>query len=168
MPIVDVTVYYLEMHTPSERVVPPPLEGLSVLHAKNPSVAYYRFLYNAVGKDYHWHSRGKMSDAQLATILAQPLNEVHVLHADGVPAGFAELDRRVEGEVELVQFGLMGEFIGRGLGKYFLQWTIDKAWSYRPRRFWLHTCTLDHANALPNYRKAGFTVYREETIRREI
>jgi GNAT superfamily N-acetyltransferase len=80
-----------------------------------------------------------------------PLNEVHVLHVDGTPAGFAELDRRIEGEIELVQFGLMPEFIGQSLGRYFLQWTIDKAWSYGPRRFWLHTCTKDHPAALPNY-----------------
>ena len=90
-----------------------------------------------------------------------PRLEVHVLMVDGAPAGFAELDRRKEGEIELVQFGLMGAFIGQGLGKYFLQWTIDKAWSYSPKRFWLHTCTKDHPAALPNYLKAGFGIYKE-------
>jgi hypothetical protein len=48
------------------------------------------------------------------------------------------------------------------LGKYFLQWTIDKAWSYGPTRFWLHTCMKDHPAALPNYLKAGFAIYKEE------
>jgi GNAT superfamily N-acetyltransferase len=75
---------------------------------------------------------------------------------------FAELDWRIESEIELLQFGLMPQFIGQGLGRYFLQWTIDKAWSYLPRRFWLHTGTKDHPAALPNYLKAGFTVYKEE------
>ena len=56
----------------------------------------------------------------------------------------------------------MPEFIGQGLGKYFLQWAIDKAWSYQPTRLWLHTDTLDHPAALPNYQKAGFVIYREE------
>jgi GNAT superfamily N-acetyltransferase len=56
----------------------------------------------------------------------------------------------------------MQEFIGQGLGKYFLQWAIDKAWSYQPTRLWLHTDTLDHPAALPNYQKAGFVVYKEE------
>ena len=73
-----------------------------------------------------------------------------------------ETGKRIEGEIELVQFGLMPGFIGQSLGRYFLQWTIDKAWSYRPRRFWLHTCTKDHLAALPNYLKAGFAVYKEE------
>ena len=152
---------YLQMFAHARRFVPPPREGLVVVHAKKPSVAYYRFLYDCVGRDYHWSSRKKLSDAQLAALLNDPRLEVHVLMADGVPAGFAELDRRTESEIELVQFGLMPEFIGQGLGKYFLQWTIDKAWSYQPRRFWLHTCTKDHPAALPNYLKAGFAIYKE-------
>jgi GNAT superfamily N-acetyltransferase len=127
MPVVDVKVYYLEMTAKPGRSVPPPREGLAIVHAKKPTVAYYRFLYNNVGKDYHWFSRGKLSDPELA-------------------AGF----------------------LGQGLGRYFLQWTIGKAWSYQPRRFWLHTCTLDHPAALPTYQKAGFTFYKEEMTKREI
>ena len=60
----------------------------------------------------------------------------------------------------------MPDFIGQGLGKWFLQWTIDKAWSYSPQRIWLHTCTLDHPAALPMYKKAGFEVFKEDmTVR---
>jgi GNAT superfamily N-acetyltransferase len=153
---------YLQMFAPTPRVVPPPRDGLAVVHARRPTVGYYRFLYEGVGRDYNWTTRSKLSDAELAALLNDPRLEVYVLMADGVPAGFAELDRRIDGEVELVQFGLMPEFIGQGLGKYFLQWTADKAWSYGPRRFWLHTCTRDHPAALPNYLKAGFTIYKEE------
>ena len=167
MPTVAVRVYYLEMLSPPATCSPAPREGLTVIHAKKPTVAYYRFLYNAVGKDYHWYTRGRLPDAELAASLSDPLNEIHALHVDGTPAGFAELDRRTE-EIELVQFGLMGEFIGQGLGKYFLQWTIDRVWSYQPRRFWLHTCSLDHPRALPNYQKAGFVLYQEEMIQREL
>ncbi len=157
------TVYYLEMRSRPERVVPPPRNGLSVVHARRPTVAYYRFLYDAVGRPVHWVSRLRLSDEELARIIHDPRDEVHVLHVEGVPAGFAELDRRVEGEVELVQFGLTPEFIGQGLGKYFLQWVIDRAWGYGPGRLWLHTCSRDHPNALPNYLKAGFTLYKQET-----
>jgi GNAT superfamily N-acetyltransferase len=158
---------YLELFAHSQRVVPTPRPGLVVIHARKPSVAYYCFLYDAVGRDYDWTSRKKLSDVQLAAILNDPRDEVHVLKVDGVLAGFAELDRRIEGEIELVQFGLIPEFIGQGLGRYFLQWTIDKAWSYGPRRFWLHTCTKDHPAALPNYLKAGFAIYKEEVKEQE-
>jgi GNAT superfamily N-acetyltransferase len=140
----------------------PPRERLVVVHAKKPTVAYFRFLYNAVGRDYDWTSRKKLSDAELAALLNDPRLEVHVLMAEGVPAGYAALDRRIEGEIKLIQFGLMPVFMGQGLGRYFLQWIIDKAWSYGPRRFWLHTYTKDHLAALPNYLKAGFEIYKEE------
>jgi GNAT superfamily N-acetyltransferase len=166
--LVDVTVFYLEMHAPSGRSVSAPRDGLTVVHAQLPTVPYYRSLYDAVGSEYYWLSRRKLSDAELATIIHDPLNDLHVLHVDGTPVGFAELDRRQPNEVELVQFGLMPDFIGQGLGKWFLQWTIAKAWSHQPRRFWLHTCTLDHDAALPTYKKAGFNQYKQEDIRREL
>jgi GNAT superfamily N-acetyltransferase len=168
MALRDVRVFYLEMLSHAQRSVPAPRHDLSVVHAVKPTVAYYRSLYDAVGADYHWLSRKKLSDAELAVLLDDPRNEVHVLFAGGVPAGFAELDRRVPDDIELVQFGLMRDFIGQGLGKFFLQWAIDKAWSYSPRRFWLHTCTLDHPAALPNYLKSGFNLYKEAMIQREV
>ena len=106
MELVEVTVYYLEMLTPSHRSVPAPRDGLTVLHVQAPTVPFYRSLYDAVGKEFHWLSRRKMSDEALAAILSDPRNELHVLHVDGTPAGFAELDRRQPDEIELVQFGL--------------------------------------------------------------
>jgi GNAT superfamily N-acetyltransferase len=168
MALVDVKVFYLEMLAHAEQTIPAPRDGLTVVHARRPTIGYYRFLYDSVGRNYHWRSRKRLSDADLAVILNDPLNEVHVLHVEGTPAGFAELDRRIAGEIELTQFGLVPEFIGQGLGRWFLQWTVYKARSFQPGRFWLHTCTLDHPAALPNYQKAGFTVYKEETIRRDI
>jgi GNAT superfamily N-acetyltransferase len=168
MELVDVTVYYLEMLAHSQRSISAPRNGLNVVYVPSPSVPFYRSLYSAVGKQYHWLSRRKMSDGQLAAILNDPRNELHVLYVDGTIAGFSELDRRKPNEIELVQFGLVADFIGLGLGKWLLQWTIDRAWSYRPGRFWLHTCTLDHPAALPNYLKAGFVLCKEEAIRREL
>jgi GNAT superfamily N-acetyltransferase len=161
----SVTVSYLQMCSRPERTVPPPRADLAVIHAKQPTVAYYRFLYDQVGSDWNWMSRKHLADTALAAIIHDPKDEVHVLHVGGVPAGFAELDRRIESEIELVQFGLIREFIGQGLGKYFLQWTVEHSWSYAPRRLWLHTCTDDHPAAIPNYLKAGFQIYMVETRR---
>jgi GNAT superfamily N-acetyltransferase len=167
MELVEVTVYYMEMLDHTHRLVPNPRDGLAVVPIPSPTVPFYRSIYDAVGKPYHWLSRRKMSDDALAAILGDPRNELHVLQVDGESAGFAELDRRQLDEIELVQFGLVPEFIGQGLGRWFLQWTVDKAWSYKPKRFWLHTCSLDHPAALPNYTKAGFALYKQELIRRE-
>ena len=93
---------FLQMFAPPERVVPPPRNGLEVVYAKKPTLGYYRFLYDAVGKDWGWSSRNKLSDATLAAIIHDPKDEIHVLMVEGVPAGFVELDRRIEGEVEQV------------------------------------------------------------------
>lgn len=158
---VDITIFYLEMLTPSRREVPAPRTDLAVTYVPEPSVPYYRSLHDAVGSDYHWLTRKRLSDEELAAVIHDPQDELHVLHVDGNAAGFAELDRRRPDEIELVQFGLMSEFIGQGLGKWFLQWVIDQAWSYEPNRLWLRTCTLDHPAALPNYKKAGFVQLKE-------
>ena len=88
--------------------------------------------------------------------------EIYVLYADGAPAGFAELDRRSRGEIELAYFGMMPFFIGRGLGRYLLAWAIERAWSYEPERLAVNTCTLDHPKALPLYQQLGFKPYKQE------
>ena len=157
-----VKVTYVEMLAPPTEAVEPPRHGLSVVHAHRPPLGYYRDLYDAVGAPWGWASRKKKSDDELRSIVHHPAVELHVLHVEGEPAGFAELDRRVEGEVELGQFGLTPDFIGMGLGRYFLSWAVRRAWQGGPRRVWLHTCTNDHPRALPNYHAAGFVTYREE------
>lgn len=164
----NVKVSHVEMFArPHAPPIPPPRPDLLVLHARRLSVPYYRFLYAQVGQEYSWESRAKMSDTQLGALLADPLDEVHVLHVAGCPAGFVEFDCRTEGDIEIVQFGLTREFIGQGLGRWFLRWAIDHAWDRSPRRLWLHTCTLDHPRALPNYLDAGFVLFKEETKTRE-
>ena len=60
---------YLQMFAHPERIVPPPRDGLVVVHARKPTVAYYRFLYDAVGRDYDWTIHKKLSDAELAARL---------------------------------------------------------------------------------------------------
>lgn len=62
MEMVEVTVYYLEMLSRSHRSVPSPRDGLTVLHVQAPTVPNYRSLYDAVGKDFYWLSRRKMTD----------------------------------------------------------------------------------------------------------
>lgn len=163
----EVKVTYLQMFARPPRTIPPPREGIVILHARKPPVAYYRYLFDAVGGPWNWTSRKKLSDDALRAIIQDPRDEIYVLFVEGVPAGYVELDRRVEGEIEITFFGLTPEFIGQGLGRFFLHWAIDRAWSYGPRRLWLHTCTKDHPGALPNYLKAGFAVYREETKNEE-
>ncbi|MCA9225936.1 MAG: GNAT family N-acetyltransferase [Planctomycetales bacterium] len=159
---------YLEMRAPRQTDSSPPADarsaGFRVENWHPLEVARYRWLYNSVGGDWNWGDRNRMAEHELAAILADPLVEVHVLHVDGEPAGFAELDRRQPNEVELAYFGLFPAFIGRGLGKAFLEWTVNQAWTTTPDRVWLHTCDLDHPAALNNYLRAGFEIFDERMV----
>ncbi len=162
----EFTVTYLQMNErPKSAPVHPPTIGLPIalLHAEKPNVDFYRYLYNAVGESWIWYERREMSDATLATIIEDPLVEIYVLYLGGSPAGYAELDRREEDQIELAYFGLLPDFTGRGIGKWLLDCAIDTAWRHEPNRLWLHTCTLDHPAALRLYQRAGFEPYKQET-----
>lgn len=163
--MLDVTIVYLEMWTRPAAEAAAPRADVAVVRAHSPTVSYYRFLYDQVGGPWLWYERRDMDDGRLARIVQDPAVEVDVLQVGGVPAGYAELDGRVAGEVELAYFGLMPEFIGQGLGAYFLGWAIQRAWELGPRRVWVHTCSLDHPRALGTYLRAGFAEYAREAIR---
>ncbi|MDZ7268752.1 MAG: GNAT family N-acetyltransferase [candidate division KSB1 bacterium] len=161
--LLPVTITYLEMLAPPARPAPPPRPEATIMHAQHPTVSFYRYLYNTVGAAWNWIDRRKLSDAALAAIIQHPQVEVHVLYVAGVPAGYAELDFRRLPEVELAYFGLLPEFLGRGWGSYLLDASLRRAWQRQPVRVWLHTCTLDHPQALAFYQKAGFVPFRRET-----
>jgi GNAT superfamily N-acetyltransferase len=80
-----------------------------------------------------------------------------------VPGRYFEFKPHGDGSVEIACFGLLPEYIGRGWGKYLLSEAVREAWRERPTRVWLHTCTLDHPAALPNYLERGFRAVREES-----
>ena len=67
-------------------------------------------------------------------------------------------------ETEITYFGLLEEYIGRGIGGYALSVAIRKSFEKDIKRVWLHTCTLDHPNALKNYIARGMTVFKKENI----
>jgi GNAT superfamily N-acetyltransferase len=156
------------MWAPSPRSVEPPCPDIKIDRVHLPSVEYYRFLYESVGRQYHWVDRLLLSDEELGNLIHDDRVEIYVLQVAGDPAGYAELDRRTEDEIELAYFGLFSEYTGKGLGKYFLAWTVERAWSYAPKRVWVHTCDLDHPAALPSYLKAGFSIFAERMIEQVI
>jgi ribosomal protein S18 acetylase RimI-like enzyme len=90
-----------------------------------------------------------------------------VLYLAGVPAGYFELDAAAPRETELRYFGLVPQFIGRGLGPFLLQAAIDQAWQRPIERLWVHTRTFDHPKALGLYQRAGFVVYGRQPVRFE-
>ncbi len=164
----ETTVTYLEMTSPPRRpATPAPLGRLAVMRAERPTVSFYRYLYNTIGEAWHWSERRRLDDEALRAIIRHPEVWIYVLYAAGVPAGFAELDVRRAAEVELAYMGLTPEYVGRGLGAYLLDWAVAAAWSHKPKRVWVHTCTLDHPRALSLYQRAGFVAYKRRVERVE-
>jgi len=131
-------------------------------------VSFFRYLYAEVGRDYHWYDRLRWSDAEVRARLADPAVSFHVLSVGGAPAGYFELQQHRGGSVEIAYFGLLPEFIGRGLGRHLLREATSAAWALEPSRVWLHTCTLDGPAALPNYLARGFRPFKTETYVAEL
>lgn len=151
----------LEMRQPPEGPpFPVPSGDVEIRPYPEITVPFYRELYAEVGEPWLWADRRKLFDPQLRAILSDPKVEIYIINVADQPAGFAELDRRAAGEVELVYFGIMPGFIGRKLGPALLSFAIHKAWSDRPERLWVHTCNLDHPAAIGVYERFGFVAYQ--------
>jgi GNAT superfamily N-acetyltransferase len=144
------------------------LEGIRVMCMDAPDVAFYRFLHSSIGKGLCKHSRLSNSDEEIRGLLLAPGTSIHVLYVDGAPAGYIELVQRKEGPsgrfnaTEIVYFGMRPTNTDRGLGKHLLSHGIAYAWNNGTQRLWAHTCNLDGPQALDNYIKRGFKVYRVE------
>ncbi|HYL99735.1 MAG TPA: GNAT family N-acetyltransferase [Blastocatellia bacterium] len=141
----------------------PKLDGLRVDQVLKLSPSFYRFLYREVGRPHHWVDRLPWTDIETASHLSRPELTLWVMYLSGAPAGFFELERHKDTSTEIAYFGLLPEYTGLGLGKYLLTRAVEEAWATGANRVWLHTCTLDHPAALPNYVKRGFAPFKEES-----
>ncbi|HWA04026.1 MAG TPA: GNAT family N-acetyltransferase [Rhizomicrobium sp.] len=160
---VPMTVTFLEMRAKPAALPPPqPKSKFAILRAENPPVHFYRYLYNTIGEPYLWVDRRKLADPALAAIIHDPRTELYVLYMDGNPAGMAELEFRDPEAAQVAYFGLMPDFVGRGLGYYFLYHAVSIAWSRPIAKLLINTCTLDHPRALPLYQRIGFVPYSRE------
>ena len=161
-----VTITYLKMfEQPLAAHLPAPAIPHAIQRAEKPTVSFYRYLYDAVGRDWAWEDRKKLDDDELNDIMQSKDTEVYVLYIRGVPAGYAELNfGEFPDTVDLAYFGIMPEFIGMKLGPYFLDWAIAQAWLRGPEAVTVNTCTLDHPKALPLYQRFGFVPYRQRNI----
>lgn len=160
---IPTVVTFLEMKTRPSAIPPPQPKGkIALLRALHPPVHFYRYLYDAIGRDYHWVDRKKLPDAQLAAVLAEQRLELYVLYVEGCPAGMAELEFRDAATANLAYFGLVPEYLGRRLGYFFLYHSAVNAWAKPISRLLVNTCTLDHPRALPLYQRLGFVPYSRE------
>ena len=158
-----VSTTYLEMtlRTELRSSRRPPRLPCTVARVEVPTPALNRFLYVAVGQAWAWNDRLEWDAAQWRDYVDRPELETWVAYVRGTPAGYFELERQAD-EVEIVYFGLLPAFIGLGLGGTLLTRAIERAFDLGAARVWVHTCSLDHPQALANYLARGMRVYRTE------
>ncbi|HEX2220029.1 MAG TPA: GNAT family N-acetyltransferase [Gemmatimonadales bacterium] len=169
MPSVSVTRTYLEMLSPADlRAAREPTDAPALQRIEHCPVSFFRYLYTEVGRAYHWTDRLAWTDDQVRAHLADPSVALWLVSSQAAPAGYFELRRHQDRSVEVAYFGLLPEFVGRGWGGHLLTLAVRTAWDLEPDRVWLHTCTLDHPAALPNYLKRGFRPVREEVYTAEL
>jgi GNAT superfamily N-acetyltransferase len=156
---------YLEMRSPerlrAKRCADPRFE---VRERIERDWHFNRELYFRVGEPWNWIDKRSWTEAQWKEYVASPALRTFTACFDGVLAGYYELLRDQAGGVEIAYFGLLPEFIGRGLGGALLTSALEQAWQMQPApaRVWVHTCNRDHPQALANYQARGMTVYKIE------
>ena len=130
-----------------------------------PDFQLNKFFYKQVGKNHRWIDRLSWSDEKWINYISNRNLETYIISEFDELVGFFELLYNPElEETEISYFGLLEEYIGKGIGGYALSVAIKKSFEKNIKRVWLHTCTLDHPNALKNYIARGMTVFKKENI----
>ena len=161
--LTQITIFHLEMNNPADlkRASRVPADA-GTRQAKISSPEFSRFLYTAVGGGWYWRDRLGWSYERWMEYLDRPEQETWVAYIAGTPAGYGELEMQPGADVEIAYFGLLPQFIGRGLGGYLLAQIIERGWQMGAARVWVHTCSLDHPNALANYQARGLSIFKTE------
>ncbi|MGB1738556.1 MAG: GNAT family N-acetyltransferase [Pseudomonadales bacterium] len=158
----EIKVWHLEIMQPAIRDRTPTTYQLEKLI--DPDPVFCRYLYATVGAPWIWYEKLGWSVEEWKTHVMRPDTHFWVAFQGGSPAGYFEIRDEGSGSAEICLFGLVPNWIGKGLGAHLLADAIRCAARLSEGRVWLHTCSLDHPNALPNYQKQGFTIFREETF----
>jgi len=155
-------IYYLEMKSASQHISKALPHELKIVEIKIDQPAFNRFLYQLIGGPWQWTDKSSLSTEEWNQYVMTPDLRTWVGYVDGAIAGYFELEKQGV-STEIKYFGLSTEFIGKGLGSPLLSAALSEAWnSPETERVWVHTCQLDHKNALKNYQNRGFKIYKTE------
>ena len=124
-----------------------------------------KFFYKQIGKSHKWVDRLEWNDSNWIKYVSNKNVSTFVLKKKANIVGFFELIyHKDKSEIEIAYFGLLDDYIGEKLGGYMLSEAIKKSFSFNIKRVWVHTCSLDHINALKNYLSRGMKIFKKETI----
>ena len=139
-------------------------EGYLIQIEQSEDFQLNKFFYKNIGKKHHWIDRLIWTDKQWIEYTSSKKVKTYVLKKNEDLAGYFELIiHRDKNEVEIAYLGLLEEYQNKKLGSYLLSSAIKNSFLNKPHRVWVHTCTLDHKNALKNYIARGMKIFKKET-----
>jgi GNAT superfamily N-acetyltransferase len=162
------TVTYLEMNSRTQ-LFPgwPPPAPQEMREVDRDSAPLIRSTYERIGAPHGWRGRSAWSDAEWEGELSRVGVKTWIGVVDEDVVGMVELEAE-SGDVGVVVFGLVPEFVGKGFGGPFLAIATQLAWDMTSpsgastKRVWVQTSSRDHPHALPNYVARGFRTFRTE------
>ena len=124
-----------------------------------------KFFYKNIGKKHKWVDRLSWSEEKWINYLSSERVNTYVLKYKDDLVGFFELIFHLEkNETEIAYFGILEEYQNKKLGSYLLTKAIKKSFEGKINRVWVHTCSLDHKNALNNYISRGMKIFKTEIL----
>ena len=158
--------YYLEIHFSEEiNKIKQLSPDYKILKLDPPNFQINKFFYKSIGKKHRWVDRLAWADSKWINYVEDKKVDTFILKKINDMIGYFELIYHSErNEIEIAYLGLLEEFIYKKLGSFLLYSALKKSFLKNPNRVWVHTCSLDHKNALNNYLSRGMKVFKEETL----
>ena len=126
-----------------------------------------KFLYKQIGKRHYWVDRLIWTDQDWIKYVSRFDLYTYILKVNNEIAGFFEfIFHKEKFEIEIAYLGLLEEYFGKKLGGYLLSEAIKISWTFEIHRIWVHTCSLDHKNALNNYLARGMSIFNSQIIQK--
>ena len=157
---------YLELKSiEGFKEVKKPLKSCSIELVEPKDFQLNKFFYKKIGKNCQWIDRLVWTDFDWSKYISDVKLSTHILKEKDEIAGYFELlYNQNSKESEIAYFGILEEYFGKKLGGYLLSEAIKVSFALGSQRIWVHTCSLDHKNALNNYLSRGMKIFRSETL----
>jgi len=163
--ILEVKRTYLEIKSIKDlKIVDKPNDNCSLVQVDPPDIQLNKFLYKHIGKKYRWIDRLHWDQKKWSDYLNKPNIKTFVLKEKENLIGFFEQIIENNYDFEIAYFGILEEYFGKKYGKYLLSEAIKNSFFQNAQRVWVHTCSLDHKNALSNYQARGMKIFKSENI----
>ena len=157
---------YLEIKSQKDfKEVKIPTQNSSVELVKPKDFQLNKFFYKNIGKNCQWVDRLIWTDLNWIEYISSENLFTYILKEKNEIAGYFELlFNENNKESEIAYFGILEEYFGKNFGGYLLSEAIKNSFILGSRRVWVHTCSLDHENALKNYLARGMKIFKTETL----